>query len=208
MTPLAGVVGSKVYEQRVAIIDLTTNALTVISPADMYVYEYDWTPDGQAWVATAAHGSGDANWYVARLYCIDAHSGEMREIYAPKLQIAGPRVSPDGKSVAFIEGLMSDEGPTGGEIFRSAHLRRQCVQRNTENRVFSVVGRVDCAGPNYIRREHRRTIGIRQRRCLGRIGTRTVEGRRVHRHEPFAQRLDLPGRNSSHHGAAISDCTA
>ncbi len=117
MTPLAGVVGSKVYEQRVAIIDLTTNALTVISPADMYVYEYDWTPDGQAWVATAAHGSGDANWYVARLYCIDAHSGEMREIYAPKLQIAGPRVSPDGKSVAFIEGLMSDEGPTGGDIF-------------------------------------------------------------------------------------------
>ena len=33
------------------------------------------------------------------------------------LQIAGPRVSPDGKSVAFIEGLMSDEGPTGGDIF-------------------------------------------------------------------------------------------
>lgn len=35
----------------------------------------------------------------------------------PKLQIADPRVSPDGKSVAFIEGLMSDEGSTGGEIF-------------------------------------------------------------------------------------------
>jgi hypothetical protein len=32
------------------------------------------------------------------------------------LQIADPRVSPDGKNVAFIEGLMSDEGSTGGEI--------------------------------------------------------------------------------------------
>ncbi len=117
MTPLSGVVGDKIYEQRLATIDLGTNALTQLTPADVYVYEYDWTPDGQGWVATAAHGSGDANWYVARLYRIDSRSGEMREIYAPKLQIAGPRVSPDGKNVAFIEGLMSDEGVTGGDIF-------------------------------------------------------------------------------------------
>jgi poly(3-hydroxybutyrate) depolymerase len=41
----------------------------------------------------------------------------MREIYAPKWQIAEPHISPDGKQVAFIEGLMSDEGVTGGEIF-------------------------------------------------------------------------------------------
>jgi len=117
MTPLAGVIGEKVYEQRLTTIDLATNSVAPVSPADMYVYEYDWTPDGQAWVATSAHGSGDANWYVARLYRIDARSGEMKEIYAPKLQIAEPRVSPDGKNVAFIEGLMSDEGSTGGDVF-------------------------------------------------------------------------------------------
>ena len=117
MTPLAGVVGSKIYEQRLATLDLSTNALTQVTPADIYVYEYDWTPDGQSWIASAAHGSGDANWYVARLYRIDAQSGQMHEIYAPKLQIAGPRISPDGKNVAFIEGLMSDEGVTGGDIF-------------------------------------------------------------------------------------------
>ena len=60
MTPLAGVIGDKIYEQRLATIDLGTNSLTQVTPADMYVYEYDWTPDGQGWVATAAHGSGDA----------------------------------------------------------------------------------------------------------------------------------------------------
>ncbi len=117
MTPLAGVIGDEVYEQRLTTIDLSTNALTQITPADVYIYEYDWTPDSQGWVATAAHGSGDANWYVAKLYAINLRSGEMREIYAPKWQIAEPHISPDGKSVAFIEGLMSDEGSTGGDIY-------------------------------------------------------------------------------------------
>src|SRR5208282_4608479 len=66
MTPLAGVIGSQTYEQRLTTIDLKTNTLTQVSPADVYVYEYDWTPDGQGWVASAAHGAGDANWYVAK----------------------------------------------------------------------------------------------------------------------------------------------
>jgi hypothetical protein len=39
MTPLAGVVGSKIYEQRITTIDLATNTLLQISPADTYVYE-------------------------------------------------------------------------------------------------------------------------------------------------------------------------
>jgi dipeptidyl aminopeptidase/acylaminoacyl peptidase len=117
MTPLAGVIDEKIYEQRIAVLDLNTNGLTEVTPADVYVYEYDWTPDGQGLVATAAHGSGDANWWIARLYNVNAHTGQMREIYKPKLQIADPQVSPDGKNVAFIEGLMSDEGSTGGDIY-------------------------------------------------------------------------------------------
>ncbi len=116
MTPLAGVIDEKAYEQRIAVVDLETDRLTQATPADMYVYEYDWTPDGQAWAVTAAHGAGDANWYIARIYLANAKTGEMREIYKPKLQIAEPRVSIDGKNVAFIEGLMSDEGSTGGDI--------------------------------------------------------------------------------------------
>ena len=116
MTPLAGVIDEKIYEQRIAVIDLGTDHLTQVTPADMYVYEYDWMPDGQGWAATAARGSGDSNWWIARLYRVNA-TGEMREIYRPKWQIANPRVSPDGKNVAFIEGLMSDEGSTGGDIY-------------------------------------------------------------------------------------------
>ncbi len=116
MTPLSGVAGEKIYEQRLANIDLSTNALKQLTPADVYVYEYDWAPDGKTWAATAAHGNGDANWWVARLYRIDSQSGEMNEIYKPKWQMAEPRISPDGRNVAVIEGLMSDAGLTGGEI--------------------------------------------------------------------------------------------
>jgi dipeptidyl aminopeptidase/acylaminoacyl peptidase len=117
MTPLAGVIDEKVYEQRISILDLGTDHLTQITPPDMYVYEYDWTPDGEGWVVSAAQGSGDAQWYVARLYFANAKTGEMREIYKPKLQIAEPRVSFDGKNVAFIEGLMSDEDSNGGDVY-------------------------------------------------------------------------------------------
>src|SRR5579863_651757 len=117
MLPLAGVIDEQVYEQRLTTIDLSTNTLTPITPPDIYVYEYDWTPDGKGWAAIAAHGSGDANWYVAHLYYVESSSHALHEIYAPKLQIAEPRVSPDGKQVAFIEGLMSDEGSVGGEIY-------------------------------------------------------------------------------------------
>ena len=116
MTPLAGVVGSKIYEQRLTTIDLASNKLTQVSPADVYVYEYDWLPDSSGWIGTAAHGSGDNNWWIARLYAIDGRTGNMRGIYKPKWQIAEPHVCPDGKSVALIEGLMSDEGLTGGEV--------------------------------------------------------------------------------------------
>lgn len=117
MTPLAGVIDEKIFEQRITTIDLASNTLKQVSPADVYVYEYDWIPDGSGWAAIAAHGSGDNNWWIAHLYHVDGANGEMKDIYAPKTQIAMPHVSPDGKSVAFIEGLMSDEDVVGGDIY-------------------------------------------------------------------------------------------
>ncbi len=67
MTPLAGVVGETVYEQRIAVVDVSSKQISQITPPDVYVYEYDWTPDSKGWVVSAAHGSGDNNWWIARL---------------------------------------------------------------------------------------------------------------------------------------------
>ncbi len=115
--PDSGVIASKAVEQRLAIVNVATGAVRSISPADMYVYEFDWSPDSKNLAYLAAPGDGDDNWYVAQLYGIDAESGAVRHILKPSMQVANVRWSPDGKTIAFIGGLMSDEGVVGGNIY-------------------------------------------------------------------------------------------
>jgi dipeptidyl aminopeptidase/acylaminoacyl peptidase len=117
---LVGEIGEKNDEQRIAVFDPagpTVSNVTPVSPANRYVYEYSWTPDGTGFVATTALGNGDDNWWVATLDAIDATTGAVRPIARPKTQINAPRVSPDGKTVAYIGGLMSDFGSVGGDIW-------------------------------------------------------------------------------------------
>jgi dipeptidyl aminopeptidase/acylaminoacyl peptidase len=113
----AGVVEEAIHEQRLALVDPRNGATRCISPADTYVYEYDWSPEGARIVYTAAKGNGDNNWWVAQLYSIATATGDVKHLYKPESQIAAPRWSRDGKQIAFISGLMSDEGSVGGDIF-------------------------------------------------------------------------------------------
>jgi dipeptidyl aminopeptidase/acylaminoacyl peptidase len=117
MTPETGQVESKVYEQRLTVVEVASANVRQLSPADMYVYEYDWSPDSKSFAIIAAHGAGDPNWWVAKLYTMSLSDTRLTEIYKPHYQIAKPRWSPDGRNIALIEGLMSDEGSTGGDIF-------------------------------------------------------------------------------------------
>jgi dipeptidyl aminopeptidase/acylaminoacyl peptidase len=116
-TPETGEIKDSFFEQRLALIDVATAKLRQLSPADTYVYEYDWSPDGLHFAVTAALGNGDNNWYIAELFTLDAATGLMKSIYKPPLQIANPAWSPDGQRIAFIGGLMSDEPSVGGDIF-------------------------------------------------------------------------------------------
>lgn len=115
--PESGVIASKIVEQRLAIVNVSTGAARSISPADMYIYEFDWSPDSENLVYLAAPGDGDDNWYIAELYAINAESGAVRRLFKPSMQVANVKWSPDGKTIAFIGGLMSDEGVIGGEIY-------------------------------------------------------------------------------------------
>jgi dipeptidyl aminopeptidase/acylaminoacyl peptidase len=116
-SPVTGDLTGSLPEQRIAILE--KGHLHWASPPALFVYGYDWLPDGRGFVGTAAPGSGDNNWWVAKLYRFDAGSGAAQVILTPpdpRHQIADPVVSKKG-TVAFISGLMSDEGSTGGDIF-------------------------------------------------------------------------------------------
>jgi dipeptidyl aminopeptidase/acylaminoacyl peptidase len=116
--PIIGDLNAAPPEQRIAVLEQAK--LHWISPPDLFVYEYDWRPDGRGFVGTAAPGDGDNNWWVAKLYAFDRSSDEPQILYAPttpQQQLAAPTVSRDGKHVAFILGIMSDFGSTGGDIY-------------------------------------------------------------------------------------------
>jgi dipeptidyl aminopeptidase/acylaminoacyl peptidase len=125
MTPWSGVIGQDHVEiQRVALVDVANGLLTFATPANLHVYEFGWAPDSHLITFTAANPPGENNWWVAKLYT-ESLTGQPQVIFDPAttttalkgLQIAVPRFSPDGRRIAFIGGIMSDQGSTGGDIW-------------------------------------------------------------------------------------------
>jgi dipeptidyl aminopeptidase/acylaminoacyl peptidase len=131
----SGVIGEDKSDiQRVAAVAVDASPstpATLITPASLHVYEFDWSPDSKSLAYIAADVPGENNWWVARLYTQPTQpigssaAGSAAMILNPSqvsgalhgMQIAVPRWSPDGKAIAFIGGLMSDQGVTGGDVW-------------------------------------------------------------------------------------------
>ena len=136
----SGVIGEDhIKVQRVAAVATDAAqpaAPAFLTPANLHVYEFDWSPDSESLAYVAADPPGENNWWVAKLYTQTAAGGSKpSEVLAPSddpgplhgLQIAQPRWSPDGKTIAFIGGLMSDQGVTGGDVWIVVRPAASCV---------------------------------------------------------------------------------
>jgi dipeptidyl aminopeptidase/acylaminoacyl peptidase len=112
-----GVIDTAIHNQRIAVLNVANGRLRQVSPPHLHIYDFDWSPDDKTFVATAAPGPGDNNWWIAEISTMSSTGGGRISLaYRPSLQVALPRWSPDGNSIAFIEGLMSDEGFHGGDL--------------------------------------------------------------------------------------------
>ena len=127
MKPPAGIVGEDGVEiQWVAAADAKTGEVSIVTPKALHAYEFDWAPDSKHLAFVAANPPGENTWWIAQMYTVSAGDpASAKSILNPVtiggslhgLQIAMPRYSPDGRNIAFIGGLMSDQGSTGGDIY-------------------------------------------------------------------------------------------
>jgi len=146
MKPWNGVYGEDGVEvQRAADVNVADGAFEYITPFNRHVFEFGWAPDSNRIVFVEARPPGENNWWIATLstmtrsrsgvpcspdgFCLATGSGGLwsrsNEIFNSALstgplhglQIAVPRFSPDGEQIAFIGGLMSDQGSVGGDIY-------------------------------------------------------------------------------------------
>ena len=127
MKPPSGEIGVEGLEiQRVATVDTATGALKQVTPPSLHVYEFSFSPDSSKLAYVAAAPPGENNWWIAKLYTQPvAGSAEPKVVLDPHtvpgplhgLQIAVPRWSPNGGTLALIGGLMSDQGATGGDLY-------------------------------------------------------------------------------------------
>ncbi len=143
MKPWSGVIGEDGVEvQGIYVVNSGSGEGRMWTRPDQHVYEFDWSPKPGTLAWIAAPAPGENNWWIAKLYEQQmgmayqsiADGREYKDGGPPSpimtvvdpstvagplhgLQIAVPRFSPDAKKIAFIGGLMSDQGSTGGDVY-------------------------------------------------------------------------------------------
>src|SRR5438046_1672791 len=65
-----GVIDQQIRNQRIAVVDTASGKISMASAGDLFIYEFDWSPDSMGFVTTGGTGPGDNTWWIVQLYVI------------------------------------------------------------------------------------------------------------------------------------------
>lgn len=86
---------------RLRILDLTTHAERVLTPATWAVKELVWLRDGQTLIVRATNHP-ESDQLTDKIYSVNAKDGKMKELLAPRGPFNDVRVSPNGHAISFV----------------------------------------------------------------------------------------------------------
>jgi dipeptidyl aminopeptidase/acylaminoacyl peptidase len=100
------------------LVNTRTHKIQIAASKACHVFEYAWSSDSKQLVALmSSHANPAEGWYAAQLFIIEISTGETRLLCEMPHQLGRLAWSPDGVSIAFVAGIMSDEGNISGEVY-------------------------------------------------------------------------------------------
>ncbi|MDT5121811.1 MAG: hypothetical protein QOC96_1293 [Acidobacteriota bacterium] len=134
---------------RLWMIDIATRQTRQLTNGKWKVSEFDWMPSGNELIVTATDKYAPER-FTNRIYSLDVstkQNAELRELFAPRGEFGAVKVSPDGKSIAYINGRV--ESPLGHDLFVQSiaggeprNLTATTLDRAIENYVWQVEGSI------------------------------------------------------------------
>ncbi|HLH39561.1 MAG TPA: S9 family peptidase [Bryobacteraceae bacterium] len=106
---------SDVHPARLWVVDLATKKTRRITAGAYAVREFEWMPDEKHFLVTATDQPDSDLRNQERIYSVSADDGKFTELAWPKAPFRGLRISPDGKSVAFV--MSPADGPHPQDLF-------------------------------------------------------------------------------------------
>ncbi|MGA7615063.1 MAG: S9 family peptidase [Thermoanaerobaculia bacterium] len=91
------------HRQHLWVVNVKSGEARQVTTGEFAISSYDWTPDGKRFVISRAD-SGLEGYFHTDLFTVDVSGGDVTPLVVRSGIDAAPRVSPDGRLVAFVTG--------------------------------------------------------------------------------------------------------